>query len=211
MNGLANSARLKQASLAILGWPLDFTSQTRRRWSAFDLARAGVWTETMKPALGSLGKRSACREDWEKKGTSSRTSVRLAIAFRSSSDFSVWMPFSALAETYCFTECRFVKGATCARTQLRDRAWIKWCQRVVQTPMISPGFLAAAGNLEDEVEEVPADAFNGGFSGCDAACIKIDQVWPTLSERGSRRDFDDWGEGQTIGSALACREDMHVH
>lgn len=51
--------------------------------------------------------------------------------------------------------------------------------------MVGPGFFAAGGDVEDEVEEFPAGGFDGGLTGGDAAGVEVDQVGPFFGEGGA--------------------------
>src|SRR6266852_4388655 len=92
-----------------------------------------------------------------------------------------------------------------------DRARIERRERVAQAPMIRPGLLPPAGDIQNQPEQIPANFFDGRFSGCDATGVKIDEIRPALGERGSRRNLDDWNERQPVGSSLPRREQVHVH
>ncbi len=52
----------------------------------------------------------------------------------------------------------------------------------METPVVGPGLLAAAGYVEDELEEFPADVRDGGLAGGDSSGVHIDQVVPALRE-----------------------------
>ncbi len=54
---------------------------------------------------------------------------------------------------------------------------------VVQGPIIGPGLLAAARDIEDQVGQFPADVLDRCFISGDAVGIEIDQIMPALRER----------------------------
>jgi hypothetical protein len=45
--------------------------------------------------------------------------------------------------------------------------------------------LAAAGQVENEAEDLPPDLFDGGLAGGDAAGVDIDQVVSFFGERSA--------------------------
>jgi hypothetical protein len=67
---------------------------------------------------------------------------------------------------------------------LGDRPGIEQCQRVVQSPVLRPGFLAPAGHIENEAEDLPTDFFDRGVAGRDASSVDVDQVRPAFCQRG---------------------------
>src|SRR6202167_4338585 len=65
---------------------------------------------------------------------------------------------------------------------LRHRPRIKGRQCIRQSPMLRPRLLAAAGHFENKAEQLPADFFDSGVAGGDAAGVDIDQVVPLFGE-----------------------------
>ena len=59
-------------------------------------------------------------------------------------------------------------------TDLGYGSWVEEGEVVVEAPVVGPGLLAAAGDLEDEVEDLPADLFDGGLAGGDGAGVDVD-------------------------------------
>jgi hypothetical protein len=58
---------------------------------------------------------------------------------------------------------------------LGDRPGIEQCQRVVQSPVLRPGFLAPAGHVENEAEAFPTNFFDRGIAGRDASSVDVDR------------------------------------
>src|SRR5262249_51293398 len=52
---------------------------------------------------------------------------------------------------------------------LGNRPRVKWRQCIVQAPVISPGFLAAAGYVQNEAEDLPSNVFDRGLAAGYAA------------------------------------------
>src|SRR5438105_5790791 len=77
--------------------------------------------------------------------------------------------------------------------------------------MIGPGLLAAAGDVKDEVEQIPANLFDGRVTGRDAAGVEIDEVGPSLGESGTGGDLDHGDKREAVRRALAGGEQVHVH
>jgi len=77
--------------------------------------------------------------------------------------------------------------------------------------MIGPSFFSAAGYVQHHAEQFPADAFDGGRAGGDAAGVQIDEIRPSFGERGSRGDFDHRGHGESVARSFAGCEHMQIH
>ena len=63
-----------------------------------------------------------------------------------------------------------------------DWAGIKGRKRIVQAPMIGPGLLTSAGDVEDETENLPADVFYRRATCGDAAGVDVDEIVPALRQ-----------------------------
>lgn len=94
---------------------------------------------------------------------------------------------------------------------LGDGTGVEGGERVVEAPVVGPGFLTAGGDVEDEVEKIPAGGLDGGLAGGDTAGVEINQVGPFFGESGAGTDLDDGDKGETVGGALTGGEDMHIH
>src|SRR5260370_39860061 len=98
-----------------------------------------------------------------------------------------------------------------ALRKLSHRPRIERCQRVVQPPMVGPGFLLAAGHIEHEAEYLPPNFFYSCSAGSDAAGVNINQVGPALGQCCARRNFDHRDHRQSVGTSLPRSENMKVH
>ena len=85
------------------------------------------------------------------------------------------------------------------RSRLRHRPGVERRERVAEAPVLGPGLLAAAGDVQHEAEQLPADLLDGGIAGGDAAGVDIDQIVPFFGERGARRDLDDGTSARPYG------------
>ena len=65
-----------------------------------------------------------------------------------------------------------------AGTLSGHRAGVEQGQGVVQPPVIRPGLLAPAGDVQDQLEQLPADLLDRRLTGGDAAGIEVDQIVP---------------------------------
>ena len=63
---------------------------------------------------------------------------------------------------------------------LGDGGWVEEGEVVVEAPVVGPGFFAAAGYFEDEVEELPAYLLDCGVAGGDGSGVDVDEVGPAL-------------------------------
>ena len=60
----------------------------------------------------------------------------------------------------------------------------------MKTPMIGAGLLPSASDVQNVMEDGLANLLDGGFASGDGARVDVDQIGPSVGERGSRRDFD---------------------
>src|ERR1700675_2157361 len=81
-------------------------------------------------------------------------------------------------------------------------------QIVMNAPAVGPYFGAAARNVEDQAEQVPAGLLDRGFAGGDAAGVEVDQILPAARQFGARRHLDDGGCGEPIGAAGPGRQHL---
>src|SRR5271170_2762630 len=94
---------------------------------------------------------------------------------------------------------------------LRDGRGIKQCEFIVQTPVVGPGLLAAARHVENEAEDLLAYLLNRGLTCSNAPGIDVDQIGPSVCQRGAGRHLDHRSHGKSVGGSTASGEDMNVH
>src|SRR5947208_2234888 len=91
----------------------------------------------------------------------------------------------------------------CIHVILSDRSRIERGQRIIQTPMVAPSLLAAACDIEEKTENLPADILDARMTGRDTAGIDIDQIVPTLGQRSARRHLDHRDQRQAVRRSLS--------
>ena len=63
---------------------------------------------------------------------------------------------------------------------LGNRCGVEEGEVVVEAPVVGAGLFAAAGYVEDELEELGADLLDGGVTGGDCACVEVDEIDPEM-------------------------------
>src|SRR6185369_2549516 len=91
------------------------------------------------------------------------------------------------------------------------RSRVEQDERVLQLPLLRPRLLPAAGDVEHQPEQLPADVLDRRFAVGDAAGVDVHQVVPAAREIGPRRDLDHRHLGEAVRRAAPGREDVQVH
>src|ERR1700756_2472547 len=86
-----------------------------------------------------------------------------------------------------FENCRALKRARSYRRSGHRRR-IEQREIVVDAPAIRPRLGAAARDIEDQAEQVPAGFLDGLLAGGNAARIEIDQILPAPRKLAAGRD-----------------------
>src|SRR4051794_20831787 len=116
-------------------------------------------------------------------------------------------PFLRYASTEaCEVFFRRASRPRCGRSG--NRTGIEQREIVGNPPSLGPNLLAAARDIQDELEEVPSGLLDGSLPGRDPACIEVDEVGPALGELSSGRNLDHRSRGEPIGCASPGRENL---
>src|SRR5450830_783207 len=81
----------------------------------------------------------------------------------------------------------------------------------MQLPLLGPGLFAAAGDIEHELEQLPANIFDAGFAAGDATGIDIHEVMPASRQIIAGSDLDNRYRSQSIRRTASSGKHMQVH
>ena len=81
-------------------------------------------------------------------------------------------------------------------------------QRIMQAPLVRPCLLAAAGDVENVVENFPAGFFDGGFTGGNTAGVDVHQIKPAVGQIVAGSDFNHGYGSQTVRRASTGGEHL---
>src|SRR5450830_653264 len=81
----------------------------------------------------------------------------------------------------------------------------------MQLPLLGPGLFAAAGDIEHELEQLPANVFDAGFAAGNATGIDIHEVMPAPRQIIAGSDLDNWYRSQSIRRTASSGKHVQVH